>query len=129
MIENNCFKNCSYEKEYPFKDDGHVFFLFESENSRLFNYETSKYNPNRTHCVKASTYDAYKAYLKAHPVAVIFKGCDDGSVGLRFKTKDDAMEFLSCLTVFEDVFDYDHTRKKEISDSSNYDELTLHWHN
>lgn len=45
-----------------------------------------------------------QAYVQENPVILYFKGCDDGSVGLRFPTEKDAMDYLSGLTYFEDVF-------------------------
>ena len=79
-------------------------FLFDTEWSKLYSYVRSKYDQKKLKRVKSENYDAVRAHIDAHPVALFFKGCDDGHVGMRFKTEQEAMEFLSLLDVFEDVF-------------------------
>jgi hypothetical protein len=43
--------------------------------------------------------------IEQNPVCLLFHGCDDGHVGKRFKTHQDAMDYLNCMLVFEDIFD------------------------
>jgi hypothetical protein len=43
-------------------------------------------------------------HLKDNPVVLIFKGCDDGHVGRRFQSVQDAMDYLDCMLCFEDIF-------------------------
>ena len=80
------------------------YFLLDSEHSKLYKYE-NKPHSQESHFVKTPKFEEYKAYLEAHPVALFFYGCDDGHVGLRFKTEKEAMEYLQCMDVFEDVFE------------------------
>lgn len=56
---------------------------------------------------KKPDFEKIKQHMVDNPVVLFFKGCDDGHVGKRFKTKEDAMEYLQLIDVFEDVFDED----------------------
>jgi hypothetical protein len=45
-----------------------------------------------------------RQYIDDHPWICYFQGCDDGSVGMRFKTQESLLEFVECLEVFEELF-------------------------
>ena len=79
-------------------------FLFDTESSKLYSYEKKKHS-KEYHYVKREGFDTLKQYIVDHPVVLFFKGCDDGHVGKRFKTKEEAFEYLQLIDVFEDVFD------------------------
>jgi hypothetical protein len=81
-------------------------FTFDSEESKLYSYEKTKHSQDY-HYVKKDNYEEIKAYIISHPVVLYFQGCDDGHVGKRFKTKEEAFEYIQLLDVFEDVFDED----------------------
>lgn len=46
-----------------------------------------------------------KKHILENPYVLIFKGCDDGHVGLRFSSKDEVYSYLKSLEVFENVFE------------------------
>lgn len=72
--------------------------VFLSEHAPLFLFD-SEYHDGMT--------DAdIKAFTTQNPVVLFFKGSDDHSIGLRFKTKSEALELLECLDVFEDVWSF-----------------------
>lgn len=48
----------------------------------------------------------YMHHFRTHPIVVFFFGCDDGHVGMRFATRQNALEFLNAMEVFEDIFEY-----------------------
>lgn len=79
-------------------------FIFDSEFGKLYRYEKKPHSKDH-HFVKQPTYDEMVAHLNANPVVVFFHGCDDGHVGLRFKSEKDAMEYIQAMDVFEDVFE------------------------
>ena len=82
------------------------FFAFNTEESKLYSYE-KKPHSQQYHYVKKDTYEEMKAHIVSHPVVLYFQGCDDGHVGKRFKTKEEAMEYIQLIDVFEDIFDED----------------------
>lgn len=82
------------------------FFIFDTEDSKLYLHE-KKPHSQQYHYVQKDTYEEMKAHIVSHPVVLYFKGCDDGHVGKRFKTKEDAMEYIQLIDVFEDIFDED----------------------
>ena len=73
-------------------------FIFDTEFDKLFSYQ-------KNHYVKVPTFDEMKAHLELNPVVLFFHGCDDGHVGKRFKTEADAIEYIQCMNVFEDIFE------------------------
>lgn len=79
--------------------------FFDSESPYV--YETNIYGITRRK--KAKNFEEIVNYVAQHPVMLIFKGCDDGDIAKRFKTKEEAIEFLSLLEKFEDVFEFDIT--------------------
>jgi len=81
-------------------------FIFDSEDSKLYKHE-KKPHSQQYHYVKNSNYEEMREYIISHPIVLYFKGCDDGHVGKRFKTKDEAFEYLQLIEVFEDIFDED----------------------
>ena len=97
-----------YENE-PYTDNAQNniqkrFFLFDSEYSKLFSYE-KKPHSQEYHTVKKPGFDEKIKEFEAKPVVLFFLGCDDGQVGKRFNTQQDAMEYLQLLDVFEDIFE------------------------
>lgn len=78
-------------------------FIFDNENPYV--YETNIYGTTRKQ--KAKNFDEIVNHIAQHPVMLIFKGCDDGDIAKRFKTKEDAIEFLALLEKFEDIFQFD----------------------
>ncbi len=76
-------------------------FVFDTEFDKLYTYVTNK---NENKFEKRVSFETHKNYIAEHPVVLIFKGCDDGHVGLRFKNEADAMKYLDALVVFEDIF-------------------------
>lgn len=48
--------------------------------------------------------EEYRNYCTEHCHILFFLGCDDGHVGLRFKTKKAALNYVENLVIFEDVF-------------------------
>lgn len=82
-------------KEYS--DKGNNLFIFDSEASKLYTYEKNGY--------KSSDFlPDMKKHIMNNPFAVIFKGSDDGDVGMRFSSRIEAETFLTSLNVFEDIF-------------------------
>lgn len=94
-----------YENNPYDETDKKRFFLFDSEYSKLFSYE-KKPHSKEYHTVKKPDFEQKIKYYNDNPIVLFFLGCDDGHVGMRFKTKTNAMEFLQMLTVFEDVFEF-----------------------
>ncbi len=94
-----------YENNPYDENDKKRFFLFDSEDSKLFSYEKKPHSQEH-HIVKKPNFDEKIKYYNDNPIVLFFLGCDDGHVGKRFKTKNDAMEFLQLLDVFEDVFEF-----------------------
>lgn len=78
------------------------FFLFTSEIGKLFSYEKTPHFPTY-HYVKKVEVEIIEKYILDHPVIVLFMGNDDTHYGIRFKTEQQAMEFLSLLNDFEDI--------------------------
>lgn len=79
-------------------------FIFDTEFNKLFSYQKNNYT-QKYHYVKEPTFDQMKAHLESNPVVLFFHGCDDGHVGRRFKTEKDAIEYIQCMNVFEDIFE------------------------
>lgn len=84
-------------------DEMEGILLFDNE--RPYVYETNIYGTVRKH--KSTDFQKIVQYLSEHPVMLIFKGCDDVDIAKRFKTKEEAIEFLSLLDKFEDIFEFD----------------------
>ncbi len=101
MYVNDCFTDYSEPQEAK---AGRRNFVFDTEDSKLYSYEKVKHS-QEYHFVKKPTFEAMKAHIEAHPVVLFFYGCDDGHVGKRFKTQEDAFEYLECMNVFEDIFE------------------------
>ena len=74
-------------------------------NERAYKSQFQKKHSKEFHFVKREGFDTLKQYIVDHPVVLFFKGCDDGHVGKRFKTKEEAFEYLQLIDVFEDVFE------------------------
>ena len=66
----------------------------------------------RESCSTEQKREVYSHHFRTRPVVVFFLGCDDGHVGMRFATRDDAMSFLRSLDVFEDVFKFSKNSKE-----------------
>ena len=90
-----------------FSDDGRNIFLFDSEAYNLHVYEKKGYTPSEF-------LPDMKKHIMANPFAVIFKGSDDGNVGMRFSSRLEAEKYLSSLTVFEDVFNSSDDMQKTL---------------
>ncbi len=101
MYVNTGFTDYSLPQE---ANSGVRNFTFDTEDGKLYSYEKMKHT-QEYHYVKKPTFEEMKAHLEAHPVVLFFYGCDDGHVGKRFKTKEDAFEYLECMNVFEDIFE------------------------
>jgi hypothetical protein len=43
--------------------------------------------------------------IQENPIVLFFKGCDDGHVGRRFPSVQDAMDYVDCMLYFEDIFE------------------------
>ena len=97
-----------YLYENPQTDDPYNspkrVFLFQGEEGKLYDFKKihGKYC-----CVNRPGFEDEVKRLNEYPIVLYFKGCDDGSVGKRFKTRDEALNFLTCLDVFEDIFLFD----------------------
>lgn len=81
-------------------------FIFDSEVSKLYIHQ-KKLHSQQYEYIKKDTFEEVKAHIIANPVVLYFKGCDDGHVGKRFKNKEEALEYLQLIDVFEDIFDED----------------------
>lgn len=96
------------EKFYDVVEDQYdplnKFFLFDTESSKLYAYEKMPHS-QKNHLVKKADFAKNMQYIIDHPVVLFFKGCDDGHVGKRFKTQEEAFEYLQMIEVFEDIFD------------------------
>lgn len=79
----------------------HNHILSNSEWSKLY-----KRNPKTKNYSNQDTYEQTIQYLNSHPTCLFFKGCDDGHILMRFPSEEKAMEFLSMLEVFEDIFEF-----------------------
>lgn len=77
--------------------------LFDNENPYI--YDTNIYGTTRKQ--KSKNFEEILNHVAQNPVMLIFKGCDDVDTAKRFKTKDEAIEFLSLLEKFEDIFEFD----------------------
>lgn len=88
------------------KFEGSKFFLFDTEFDKLYSYEKKKHT-QEYHFVKKDSFEVMKNHIVENPVVLFFKGCDDGHVGKRFKTQEEAFEYLQMIDVFEDIFDED----------------------
>ena len=55
-------------------------------------------------CSEGASLEAVEK-AKANPVVLMFKGCDDGHAGRRFKTVQEAMDYIDCMVCFEDIFE------------------------
>lgn len=86
--------------------DRYDIVIFDKEYSKLFTYQPSEYLKMKK--IKLPTYEEQLSYIINHPFILLFKGCDDGHIVKRFKTKEEAYKFLSLLEVFEDVFDFEY---------------------
>ena len=75
-------------------------FIFDTEFNKLV-----KYNCDGTYR-KLPTYEDTARKVNENPVVLFFHGNDDGHVGFRFGTIEQATTFLNTLVVFEDVFSY-----------------------
>lgn len=117
LKNNGEAENIRISPVYMYENDGFVddtmpnsglrrSFIFDTEHSKLYSYE-KKQHSQEYHFVKKPTFDEMKAHIESHPIVLFFYGCDDGHVGKRFKTKEDAFEYLQCMNVFEDIFDDD----------------------
>ena len=47
----------------------------------------------------------YQKFCDEHPVILYFLGCDDGSYGKQFKSKEDALDFLKNVKSFDEMVD------------------------
>lgn len=72
-------------------------FIFGSENQYLYDYDNGKF-------ARGLFYEDIRSHIIDHPHVLFFQGCDDGHVGLRFKTKEALLEFVDVLAIFEEVF-------------------------
>ena len=48
--------------------------------------------------------DDYIERIETHQYCVWFVGCDDGDLFMRFKTKEDALEYLECVDFLDEVY-------------------------
>ena len=74
--------------------DSSLPFIFDSEYSKM--YVDNKLTHDNDHPIIKNAI--------ANPHVLFFHGCDDGHVGLRFKTFKLAMKYLNSLHYFEEVF-------------------------
>ncbi len=86
---------------YALRGHGVAFISDEStqEETHQFIFDSEFYRTDDERSV-------YLHHFRKHPIVVLFFGCDDGHVGMRFATRNDAMDFLNSLEVFEDVFEF-----------------------
>lgn len=80
------------------------YFLFDSEYDQLFSYEKKEYS-QQFHHVPQKGFETNIQKLNQKPFILFFYGCDDGHVGKRFPTKQDALEYLQCIQYFEEIFE------------------------
>lgn len=95
---------------YALKGHG-VAFLANETNTPL--HERFVFDSERVYMngVIPKLKQAYQAHLEANPVVVFFRGSDDGHVGMRLTSEQDARHFIDMLTSFDDVFDFDKNPK------------------
>lgn len=74
--------------------EGGGLFVFDSESSRLDG--TKETNPELHRQILEN--------INKNQHVLFFKGCDDGSVGLRFPTKKSLEDYINQLYYFEEVF-------------------------
>lgn len=82
-----------YIPPVPWFGDGSLF-VFDSESSRLEG--TKETNPEMHQQILEN--------IDKNPHVLFFKGCDDGSVGLRFPTMQSLYDYVNSLYYFEEVF-------------------------
>lgn len=75
------------------------FRLTEREWSELWSYNNGKFTP------KKDFWDKWEKFV-LKPYRVYFKGCDDGSIVLRFKDKEEFDKFMSQIEYFEEIWDF-----------------------
>lgn len=80
--------------------DYKTYFLSDHEESFIVKHE----KVHGKYVVTDMPDSNRKQYIMERPVALYFCGCDDGSSGLRFKTKEEAMSYLSKIFVYEEIF-------------------------
>lgn len=104
----------------PTKSDDHSYYALKGhgvafladytgvplDKQFIFNSESTYLNG-----ASGKPKDAYHAHIMDNPVVVVFHGCDDGHVGMRFSSKDAAVAFVDVLDTFDDVFDFDKNHK------------------
>lgn len=73
---------------------GQTTFIFDDEDQIL----------SRTKTTDIEQYNKMLDNINKNPHVLFFHGCDDGHVGLRFKTFKLAMKYLNSLHYFEEVF-------------------------
>ena len=86
---------------YALRGHGVAFMSDESTQE-----ETHQFIFDSEFCRTDDERGVYLHHFRKHPIVVLFFGCDDGHVGMRFATRNDAMDFLNSLDVFEDVFEF-----------------------
>lgn len=81
---------------------GRRFYLSDQEHFNMYMYVQKE--KNHIGYQAPNFYQTLQNVL-SRPVVLFFHGCDDGHVVLRFESREKAMDYLSNLTVFEDVFE------------------------
>ncbi len=104
----------------PAKGDEHSYYALRGHGAAFLADETTTpmdkrfvFDSEHHYLRGAGTkpQQAYQAHIESHPVVVFFYGCDDGHVGMRFPTEQQARDFIGMLDHFEDVFDFDKNPK------------------
>lgn len=85
-------------------NEGRRFFMFDSEESKLYSREKILHSKKYQY-VKKENFDDIQRHIIENPVVLFFQGCDDGHVGKRFKNELEAITYLQIIDAFEDIFD------------------------
>lgn len=89
-----------FDKNNLIKNDS--LFLFDQEHSFFFKYDKGNWLENKKYeAIKSDMID----YIISNPIVMLFKGGDDGHLGIRLKSIEDANKLLDSYPILNEIID------------------------